>query len=65
MLQKIVDECLNQGVWITRARRLKREDSPARPALRVCVSVALQRKEAEKAAGVVKAVAAKVLGRKR
>lgn len=65
LLQEIVDECLNQGVWITRARRLKREDSPARPALRVCVSVALQRKEAEKAAGVVKAVAAKVLGRKR
>ncbi|KZV73160.1 serine palmitoyltransferase [Peniophora sp. CONT] len=65
LLQEIVDECLSQGVWLSRAKRLKNEDSPARPSLRVCVSGALAKKEAERAAGVVKAVASKVLGKKR
>ncbi|KAI0265363.1 serine palmitoyltransferase [Gloeopeniophorella convolvens] len=66
VLQEIVDEALAQGVWATRARRLRgQEVVEARPSIRLAVSAALSRKECERAAGVVKAAAAKVLGRRK
>lgn len=62
LLQDIVDEALAQGVWVTRARRLRgQEVVEARPSIRLAVSAALTRKECERAAGVVKAAAVKVL----
>jgi serine palmitoyltransferase len=66
LLQDIVDEALAQGVWITRARRLRgQEVFEARPSIRLAVSAALSRKECERAAGVIKAAAVKVLGKRK
>jgi serine palmitoyltransferase len=66
LLQEIVEECLAQGVWVTRAKRLKGQEMAERkPSIRIAVSAALTRKEVEKAAGVVKGACAKVLGRRR
>lgn len=66
LLQDIVDEALAQGVWITRARRLRgQEIFEARPSIRLAVTAALSRKECERAAGVVKAAAVKVLTKRR
>lgn len=66
LLQDVVEECLGQGVWVTRAKRLKGQEMAERkPSIRIAVSAALTRKEVEKAAGVVKAACAKVLGRRR
>lgn len=62
LLQDIVDEALAQGVWITRARRLREQELvEARPSIRLAVTAALSRKECERAAGVIKAAVAKVL----
>ena len=62
----IVDEALAQGVWITRARRLRgQEVVEARPSIRLAVTAALSRKECERAAGVVKAAAVKVLAKRK
>lgn len=66
VLQEIVEECLNQGVWVTRAKRLKGQELiEPRPSIRLAVTAALSRKEVEKAAGVLKAALTKVLGRRR
>lgn len=66
ILQEVVEECLAQGVWVTRAKRLKGQEMvEARPSIRVAVTAALGRKEVEKAAGVLKAALGKVLGRRR
>lgn len=66
LLQDIVDEALAQGVWITRARRLRgQEVFEARPSIRLAVTSALSRKECERAAGVVKAAAVKVLTKRK
>lgn len=66
LLQEIVDECLVQGVWITRARRLRGQEMvETRPSIRLAMSSALTRKEVEKAAGVIKSAVVKVLGRRR
>jgi len=66
LLQDIVDEALAQGVWITRARRLRgQEIVDARPSIRLAVTAALSRKECERAAGVVKAAAVKVLAKRK
>jgi len=66
LLQDIVDEALVQGVWITRARRLRgQEVFEARPSIRLAVTTALSRKECERAAGVVKAAAVKVLTKRK
>ena len=62
LLQDIVDEVLAQGVWITRARRLRgQEPVETRPSIRLAVTAALSRKECERAAGVIKAAVTKVL----
>jgi serine palmitoyltransferase len=66
LLQDIVDEAIAQGVWITRARRLRgQEVVEARPSIRLAVTAALSRKECERAAGVVKAAAVKVLTKRK
>jgi serine palmitoyltransferase len=66
LLQDVVDEALTQGVWITRARRLRgQEVVEARPSIRLAVTAALSRKECERAAGVVKAAAVKVLTKRK
>ena len=62
LLQGIVDEALAQGVWTTRARRLRgQERVEARPSIRLAITVALSRKEYERVAGVIKAAVAKVI----
>jgi len=58
LLQDIVDEALAHGVWVTRLRR--QELVEVRPSIRLAVTVALSRNECERAAGVIKAAAAKV-----
>lgn len=66
LLQDIVDEALAQGVWITRARRLRgQEIVEPRPSIRLAVTAALSRKECERAAGIVKAAAVKVLTKRK
>jgi serine palmitoyltransferase len=66
LLQDIVDEALAQGVWVTRARRLRgQEVVEARPSIRLAVTAALSRKECERAANVVKAAAVKVLTKRK
>jgi len=66
LLQDIVDEALAQGMWITRARRLRGQEAvEARPSIRLAVTAALSRKECERAAGVVKAAAVKVLTKRK
>ena len=66
VLQDIVDEVLAQGVWITRARRLRGQELvEVRPSIRLAVTAALSRKECELAAAVIKAAATKVLAKRK
>ena len=66
MLQDVVEECLGQGVMITRAKRLRGQEMvEARPSIRLAMTSALTRKETEKAVGVVKTALVKVLGKRR
>ncbi|KAI9438092.1 hypothetical protein H4582DRAFT_1952659, partial [Lactarius indigo] len=66
ILQDIVDETLAQGVWITRARRLRGQElDEARPSIRLSVTAALSRKECERAAGVIKSAVVKVLTKRK
>jgi hypothetical protein len=62
-LQNIVDDyVLAQGVWITRARRLRGQELvESRPSIRpaVTAAAALSRKESERIAGVIKAAVTK------
>ncbi|KAB5587923.1 Serine C-palmitoyltransferase [Ceratobasidium theobromae] len=65
-LQQIVDECLAQGVLVSRARRLRgQEGVEPRPCMRVVCSAALGRKDVERAAGIVKGAIGKVCARRR
>ncbi|KAL6302281.1 serine palmitoyltransferase [Sparassis latifolia] len=66
LLQEIVEECLVQGVMVTRAHRLRGQElTEARPSVRLALTSALPRKECEKAAQVIKAACVKVLGKRR
>lgn len=66
LLQDIVDEALAQGVLITRAKRLHGQELvEVRPSIRLAITSALSRKDCEKAASVVKAAFAKVIGKRR
>ena len=66
LLQDIVDEALAQGVWITRAWRLRGQELvESWPSIRVAVTVTLSRKECECAAGVIKATVTKVLTKRK
>jgi serine palmitoyltransferase len=65
-LQEIVDECLTQGVLITRAKRLRGQEMvETRPSIRLALTAALSRKECEKAAMVVKAACVRVLSKRK
>ena len=66
VLQDIVEEVLAQGVWITRARRLRGQELvEVRPSIRLAVTAALSRKECERAAAVIKAAVMKVLAKRK
>ncbi|KAI0786994.1 serine palmitoyltransferase [Abortiporus biennis] len=65
LLQDVVEECLAQGVLVTRAKRLNQELNPVRPSIRLALSAALTKKESEKAANVVKAAFTKIVGKRR
>src|SRR6266702_7984903 len=66
LLQDIMDEALAQGVWITRARRLRGQELvEALPSIRLAVTAALSRKEGERSARVIKAAVAKVLAKRK
>jgi serine palmitoyltransferase len=71
LLQEIVDECLAQGVLVTRTKHLaaggmgKSEIFVPRPSLKVCVTIGLSRKETEKAGTVIRHAVTKIMGRKR
>jgi serine palmitoyltransferase len=65
-LQEIIEECLSQGILLTRSKRLKEQEAiDWKPSIRIAVTSALGRKEVEKAAGVIKAAVGKVLGKRR
>ncbi|KAH9029580.1 serine palmitoyltransferase [Lactarius pseudohatsudake] len=65
LLQDIV-EALAQGVWITRARRLRGQELvEARPSIRLAITTALSRKECERAASVIKAAVVKVVTKRK
>lgn len=61
-----MEECLTQGVWVTRAKRLKgQEMAERRPSIRIAVCAGLGKKEIEKGVGVLKGVIVKILSRRR
>ncbi|CAA7263324.1 unnamed protein product [Cyclocybe aegerita] len=66
LLQEVIEECLGQGVIVTRAKGLKgQEVVEPRPSIRLALTSALTKKETEKAVGVLKAALVKVLGKRR
>ncbi|KAL1978769.1 hypothetical protein VTN31DRAFT_1628 [Thermomyces dupontii] len=68
LLQDIVDEALANGVMITRLKYLPDNVSPKQPvnpALKVCVTVGMTRKEIEKAGTVIRHAITKVMSRRR
>ncbi len=72
LLQAIVDDALEHGVFVARMKRLPSinpkvlEVAPeSRPNIRIPVSAAFSKKDIEKAGNVLKASAVKVLGKRR
>lgn len=66
ILQEVVDEALNAGVLITRAKKLRGQESvEVRPTIRLAISSALTKRETEEAAAAVKTAFVKVLSRRR
>ena len=60
------DEVLAEGVWVTRARRLRRQELvEVRPCIRLAVTAVLSRKECERAAAVINAAVTKVLAKRK
>jgi len=65
ILQEVVDEALNAGVLITRAKKLRGQELvEVRPTIRLAISTALTKKETEEAAAAVKTAFVKVLSRR-
>ena len=66
LLQQVVEDCLANGVMITRAKHLRGQELfEPRPSIRIAVTAALTKKDCEKAAAVIKSSLVKVLGRRR
>lgn len=66
LLQQVVEDCLAQGVMITRAKHLSGQELvEPRPSIRLAVSAALSKKDCEKAASVIKSSLVKILGKRR
>ena len=65
VLQDIVGEALAQGVWITRARRLREQELvEVRPGIRIAFMNALSHKHCEGATTVIKAAIRKELAKR-
>lgn len=63
LLQDVVDEALANGLLVTRSRRLRGQETfEAEPSLKVCVTAALNKKDIEKAASVLRHALIKVVG---
>lgn len=66
LLQEVVEDTLNQGVFIARVHRLRGQElAEPRPSIRIVACAALSRKETEKAATIIKNSLIKVLGKRR
>ncbi|KAI9692793.1 MAG: serine palmitoyltransferase component [Bogoriella megaspora] len=73
VLQEVVDEALANGVLITRVKSMptalgaapRDQGWQVRPALKICATMGLSKKEIEKAGTVVRHAIAKVMSRKR
>ncbi|OJJ82859.1 serine C-palmitoyltransferase subunit lcbA [Aspergillus glaucus CBS 516.65] len=68
LLQDVVDECTANGVLITRLKFLDDNFEPRQhllPALKVCVTIGLTRKEIEKAGTVIRHAITKIVNRKK
>ncbi|KAK5082124.1 serine palmitoyltransferase component [Lithohypha guttulata] len=72
LIQDIVDECLAQGVLVTRAKALSAAASGAksdvythRPALKICLTNGLSKKEVEKAGTTVRHAITKIVTKKK
>ncbi|KAK9476742.1 pyridoxal phosphate-dependent transferase [Lipomyces japonicus] len=64
LLQDIVDECINNGVLITRNKTVVSQETFApEPSLKILITTGLTKREIEKAATVVKAAVSKIVGR--
>ncbi|CAB4418373.1 unnamed protein product [Rhizophagus irregularis] len=61
-LQDIVDEAMNNGVLLTRAKYNRTQELfSIEPSIRICISASFNKKEIEKTASVIKSAATKVL----
>ncbi|KAF9531174.1 serine palmitoyltransferase [Crepidotus variabilis] len=66
LLQEVVEDCLAQGVILTRAKRLKGQEMvEPKPSIRLALSSALTKKETEKAVSVLRNSLVKTFGRRR
>ncbi len=72
LLQDVVDETLSQGILITRVKSLSSDPSGAKttiyvqqPAIRICLTIGLSKKEIEKAGTTIRHAITKILTRKR
>ncbi|KAL7422651.1 serine palmitoyltransferase component [Cryptotrichosporon argae] len=64
LLQDVVDEALKEGVLITRARRLRGQETfETEPSLKIHISASFTRKEMEKAGAAVRHALVKVCGK--
>lgn len=64
LLQDVVDYCAENGVLVTKTKRnWEQEMVEHRPSIRICVTAGLNKKEIEKAGGVLKAGLVKELGK--
>ena len=65
ILQEVVDECLHNGVLLTRAKQVKSDGvrglGEVRPSLRITVSTGHSKKDIEKAAQVIRSAVNKVI----
>ncbi|KAJ5232067.1 serine palmitoyltransferase component [Penicillium chermesinum] len=68
LLQDVVDECLVNGVLITRLKSLEDNFEPKQivaPALKVCVTIGLAKKEIESAGKIIRHAITKVMNKKK
>ncbi|CAG8547009.1 11088_t:CDS:10 [Funneliformis mosseae] len=64
-LQDIVDEAINNGILLTRAKYVRSQELfGVEPSIRICISAGFTKKEIEKAASVIKNAVTKVLKNK-
>jgi serine palmitoyltransferase len=64
LLQDVVDECISQGVLITRAKYVYDQERACPPSsIKISVTIGLTKKESEKAATIVKYAIIKVFGK--